>query len=128
MKEGKKILDFLFCLLHYIEIYIIIILLIIKDVILMKTETFNCMFHGIEFQYIITSDYPCILESKSNISYLLRKRDNELKGNEEEFAIDYFQGKSNRKAYKEYTDKKGSYIKFNTGTSVKPGTIKIYKD
>jgi uncharacterized protein YozE (UPF0346 family) len=72
--------------------------------------------------------YPNILEAKSNISYLLRKRDNELKGNEEEFAVEYFQGKSNRKTYKEYEDKKGKYIKYGTGTRTKPTVIKIYKD
>jgi hypothetical protein len=33
-----------------------------------------------------------------------------------------------KKTYKEYTDKKGTYIKYNTGTSVKPTSIKIYKD
>jgi hypothetical protein len=100
---------------------------ILKEVLLMKTEIFNCTFHGINFQYIITSDYPDILEVKNNISYLLRKRDNELKGNEEEFAVQSFQGKSNKKTYKEYSDKKGSYIKYNTGTATKPSTIKIYK-
>lgn len=93
----------------------------------MKTQTFTCKRFDIEFQYIITSNYPNILEVKENLGYLLRKRDNELQGNEEEFAINYFQGKSNNKAYKEYEDKKGKYIKFHT-SGAKPGYLKIYKE
>lgn len=94
----------------------------------MKKETFTCKFYETEFQYIITSDYPNIIEVKCNLSYLLRKRDNQLQPNEEEFAVQYFQGKSNKKIYKEYTDKKGTYIKYGTGTSKKPTYLKIYKD
>jgi hypothetical protein len=93
----------------------------------MKTEIFTCKFQDIEFKYIITSDYPTILETKENLRYLLRKKHNELLENEAEFNVNYFQGKSNRKHYKEYEDKKGKYIKFSTGTSVKPAIIKIYK-
>lgn len=94
----------------------------------MKTEIYNCKFYNTEFQYTITSEYPSILEVKSNLSYLLKKKDNSLLGNEEEFSTYIFQGKSNKKTYKEYEDKKGKYIKFNTGTSIKPSVIKIYKD
>ena len=93
----------------------------------MKTEIFTCKFYGTEFQHIVTSDYPNILEVKCNLSYLLRKRDNQLRPDDEEFTTQWFQGKSNKKAYKEYTDKKGVYIKYSTGTSVKPSFIKIYK-
>jgi hypothetical protein len=63
----------------------------------MKTEKFTCTFYNTEFQYIITSDYPNILEVKNNLSYLLRKRDNELLPNEKVFAVQSFQGKSNKK-------------------------------
>lgn len=94
----------------------------------MKTETFTCKFHDMEFQYIITSEYPNIIEAKRNLGYLLRKRDNELRDNEIEFPVQHLQGKSNNKAYKEYEDKKGKYIKYTTGTSCEPKFLKIYKD
>ncbi len=94
----------------------------------METKIFNCKFYDTECTFLITYEYPNILEVKNNLTYLLRKKHNELKSDDQEFITQYKQGKSNNKTYKEYEDKKGKYIKYQTGTSIKPSFIKIYKD
>ena len=46
----------------------------------------------------------------------------------QQWELDGFQGRSNKKEYKVYKDTKGEYIKINTGLATKPKCIKIYKD
>jgi hypothetical protein len=91
----------------------------------MKTEIFKLKFYDTEFEMIITHDFPFILEEKNNLAYKLNLKEG-IKV-EEEYIIHTFQGNSNKKEYTQYYDSKGTYIKYRTGTSIKPGTIKIYK-
>jgi len=73
---------------------------------------------------IVISEFPKILSVKTNLSYKLNlEKGVKLENEFDELA---FSGKSNHKTYKQYTDKKGNYIKYSTGTSVKPSYIKIY--